>query len=83
MHWHILVTDTQTESFSYVGLAEGASLEDAVIQEIMDDHEFKTKIRELLPLDEIDKVEIFGVPSSEMRSTIFKTEELQPEQYRR
>lgn len=67
MHWHILIK--QNYELQYIGKTKGPSLEKAIINGMINDHQFKTRIRKLLPLDQVDEVLVYGFPSNQLRNT--------------
>lgn len=60
----------------FIGVSEGVTLEDAIMNGMIKDHQFKVTLRRVMPLDKVDKVTIYGVPKKETRSTYMDSEKL-------
>jgi len=74
MKWHIF--KRSTNSLVYLGTASGTTLEQAVIEGMVNDDQFKAQVRESMPLEKVANVELYGVPTEQMRSTKIKSSRL-------
>lgn len=73
--WHILAKG-DNKNYQYVGSTEGITLEKAIMNGMLEDDEFKSSIREIFDLDSNYRVEIFGFPEKQLRSTKMKSNRL-------
>lgn len=75
MRW-IVFTRGMSGTKQFIGTAKGPTLEDAIINGMMDDYQFKTTLRESMPLDSTPSVELYGVPKQQVRSTVIQSSKL-------
>lgn len=62
--------------YKYIGSGEGAVLHDAVLDSIENDHEFRTQVKDYLKQEEVQTLEFYGVPTTEMRDSIIPRHKL-------
>lgn len=74
-YWHIFV-EGRDARYKHLGRVQGETLENAIINGMMEDHQFKTDVREFIGSEEIPSVEFTGVPSNQLRTTTMDADRL-------